>query len=193
MILVVQGHPDASSFCAALAGAYVDGIGTAAVAEVIDLSRADFDPVLRMGYRERMPEDPFVERSIRLVQEVAHLTLVLPVWWAAEPSILKGWFDRVLVPGIAYHYRPGRPAPDRLLTGRTATLVATSHAPAWYARMRRSYPVTRLRKDVLGYCGVRVTSTLLLGGMDGPRDTEASRRAFLERVRARGAADAARR
>lgn len=193
MIAVVAGHPDPQSFSAALAATYVTAareVGADVV--TLDLADASFDPVLRMGYRARMAPDAFVERSIDTLQRASHLAVFFPTWWAAEPSLLKGWFDRVLTPGIAYRYRPGKATPDRLLTGRTATLVTTSHAPAWYARVNPRYPVRRLSADVLGYCGIKVTRALVLGGMDGRRDTPQHRADFVETVRRQARLDARR-
>jgi NAD(P)H dehydrogenase (quinone) len=56
------------------------------------------------------------------------LILQFPLWWFSAPAILKGWFDRVLVKGIAYDAnRWFNTAP---LVGRKAMLVTTTQAPA---------------------------------------------------------------
>ena len=31
------------------------------------------------------------------------LVLVYPTWWSGQPAMLKGWFDRVLASGVAWH------------------------------------------------------------------------------------------
>lgn len=183
-ILVVHGGPDAESFSSALAHEYV-GAATRAghTVEFVDLAREGFDPVLRHGYRARMPADPLVERSQSALMWCEHVALVFPTWWAGEPSVLKGWFDRVLTPEIAYEYRPDRTTPTRLLGGRTATLVTTCHAPLFYARWNAAYPPRRIGRHVLGYCGIRTTRRLILGSMDGKTDTPERRGRFLADVR----------
>lgn len=182
--LVVSGHPDAESYSHALAEAYADAARKAGADVVLlDLAGADFDPVLRKGYRERMPENAFVEQSQKELLACDHLALAFPTWWSAEPSLLKGWFDRVLTPGVAYRYRTERPAsPEKLLAGRTATIITTSHAPGAFTRMMPGGSVSRVGSYVLGYCGMRVTQRLVLGGMDGKKDTADRRRAFLSAV-----------
>lgn len=192
-MLVVAGHPDAQSYSHALARAYAVGAERAgAQVTLLDLATADFDPVLRYGYRQHMDECPFITHSQRELLACDHLVLAFPTWWAAEPSLLKGWLDRVLTPGVAYRYRPGRLKPDQLLTGRTASLITTSHGPAAWTRLALAAPVARLSRAVLGYCGMRVTQRLVLGSMEGKADILQRRRAFLDRVEKAGARQAER-
>ena len=42
--------------------------------------------------------------------------------------------------------------------------------------------MARVRRSVLGYCGMRVTQRLVLGGMEGEDDTPQRRRDFLKRT-----------
>lgn len=182
-ILVIQGHPDDESFVAACARTYI-GAATNARHEVrsINLAEEAFDPVLRYGYRKRMSSDAFIESSQELLSWAEHIVVCFPVWWAAEPSLLKGWWDRVLTPRFAYQYVPGKVNPLRLLTGKTASLIATSHAPGLFVRLSPAYPVRRLKKHVLGYCGIKVVSVSVLGGMEGSQDTPQKREDFLARI-----------
>ncbi|SPT53499.1 Putative NADPH-quinone reductase (modulator of drug activity B) [Actinomyces bovis] len=187
-VLVVAGHPDEQSYSHALARAYAVGAKRAgAQVTLLDLAAADFDPVLRYGYRERMADDPFITHSQAELRACNHLALVFPTWWSAEPSLLKGWFDRVLTPGVAYRYRIGKLRPEQLLAGRTATIITTSHGPAAWTRLAPVNSVSRVGRAVLGYCGMRVTQRLVLGGMEGKADTPQRRRAFLARVARAGA------
>lgn len=29
---------------------------------------------------------------------------VCPLWWGSVPAILKGWFDKILIAGVAWDY-----------------------------------------------------------------------------------------
>ena len=190
-ILVVAGHPDAKSFSHAQAQAYAAQAEDAgAQVTLLDLAAERFDPVLRFGYREHMPDDAFINRSQEALIDCDHLTLVFPTWWSAEPSLLKGWFDRVLTPGIAYRYRTGKISPEKLLAGRTATIITTSHGPAAWTRSP-GMSVWRVSRAVLGYCGIKTTQRLVLGGMEGEKDTPARRMAFLEQGATAARKDAA--
>lgn len=182
-VLVVAGHPDSQSLCAHLANVYAQAAQQAGHdVEILNLATAEFDPVLRFGYHQHMDEEDCIVRSQELLQWCEHITVIFPVWWAGEPSLLKGWFDRVLTPGKAYRYIPGKSAPQRLLTGRTATLIATSHAPSWYAKWNPAYPLSRIAKHVLGYCGIKVTKRLVFGGIDGKAATKDNINRFINQV-----------
>ncbi|PID98254.1 MAG: flavin reductase [Actinobacteria bacterium] len=181
-VLVIHGHPDEKSFTSACAEAYSQSAEKAGhEVRNIDLASARFDPVLRFGYRQRMEEEPFIQQSQEDILWAQHIAVFFPTWWAGEPSVLKGWFDRVLTPGIAYRYIPGKVRPERLLSGRTATLVTSSHAPAWYTRWTPAYPVRRVGHLVLGYCGVRVVERHIYGLVGSTRDTRESRENFIHR------------
>ncbi|MGO2779398.1 NAD(P)H-dependent oxidoreductase [Glutamicibacter arilaitensis] len=181
--LIIQGHPNTASFGQAVADAYQRGLRTHTGAEnvrEINLGIEDFDPVLRYGYRERMEPDQLIERSQADLAWADHLVIITPVWWTTFPSVLHGWFERVLTPGYAYRMNHSRP--ERLMQGKTASLIATSWAPGFYTRLIPNSPARLLRKHVLGICGIRLDKTHILGSMDGPKDTVERRIRFLEYV-----------
>lgn len=181
-VLVVLGHPDGLSYCAALADAYVAGLDTDRYdVEVLRLGELDFDPVLRFGYRERMPADPVIDRSQELVLWADHVVLVFPVWWSQMPGLLKGWVDRVFVAGFGYSMNGLRTV--RRLRGRTATLIVTAQAPTFMA----GSTVRLVRRRFLGFCGITTTQVLTLGQMTTSRDTQERRERFLSKVGAAAA------
>ena len=59
------------------------------------------------------------------------LLLVYPTWWFGPPAMLKGWLDRIWVPGVAF--RLGGPGVLRpLLTNvRRIGVVTTYGSPRW--------------------------------------------------------------
>ena len=116
-VLVIYAHPVETSFVAALHAQVVATL-TARGHEVddCDLNIEGFDPVLsrteRMEYHDlainRGPVAGYVER----LQRAEALVLVYPVWNYGFPAILKGFFDRVFLPGVSFHlegtsFRPG--------------------------------------------------------------------------------------
>lgn len=178
-VLVVLGHPDGLSYCAALADAYVAGLDTDRYeVEVLRLGELDVDPVLRFGYRERMPADPVVDRSQELLLWADHVVLVFPVWWSQMPGLLKGWVDRVLVAGFGYSMNGLRVV--KRLRGRSATLIVTAQSPTFMV----GSTVRLVRRRVLGFCGIKTTQVLTLGWMTTSRDTQERRERFLSKVAA---------
>ena len=51
-----------------------------------------------------------------------------PVWWTSPPAILKGWFDRVFLPGVVHNIAEGKLYDTGLLKGKKAMLSFTTGA-----------------------------------------------------------------
>ena len=156
-ILVINGHPNPDSFCASLPAAYEAG-ASAAGAEVrsIDLSQIQFNPNLSYGYRKRTELEPELVHAQELIGWANHLVFVYPTWWGAMPAILKGFIDRVFLPGFAFKYRNRSQLWDKLLSGRTADLLVTLDTPPWYFRWVYGAPAHRqMVRTILGFCGIK--------------------------------------
>ena len=181
-ILVIQGSPDAESYSHQLASAYADEARVAGHdVRMIDLATEDFDPVLRYGYRQHMEDENAPMRYQEDIAWADHLVFSFPIWWSAEPAILKGFLDRTLTPGFAYRYVGAKS--QGLLKGKTAGLIVTSRAPSFIYRLFGG-PISRWKQMILGFVGIRLTKTLMLGRIEQDVDTPAYRAAFLEKVRA---------
>jgi NAD(P)H-dependent FMN reductase len=105
-ITVVHAHPSPNSFSRALFNTVLEALEGHDV-DVCNLYDDGFDPVLgeaeHRDYLAENPErDPLVDRYISFVERAEALVFVYPTWWAGLPAILKGWFERVLVPGVAF-------------------------------------------------------------------------------------------
>ncbi|OZG50069.1 NAD(P)H-dependent oxidoreductase [Bombiscardovia coagulans] len=180
-ILVIQGSPDASSFSHANAQAYAQAARRKGhTVEIIDLSQENFDPVLRFGYAKHMENESAPNRYQSMVARADHLVFVFPIWWAAEPAILKGWLDRVLMPQFAYRYESSGKSTG-LLKGKTAQIISSSHAPAIASQMYGS-TVTRWKRSILKFCGIRLTGVNILGRIDSKVDTSQRRETFIQDI-----------
>jgi putative NADPH-quinone reductase len=82
------------------------------------------------------------------------LVLVFPTWWFGFPAILKGWFDRVWAPGVAYDHATGfGPIKPRLHQLKRALAVTSLGSPWWVDRLLLRQPVKRVLKTaLLGTC-----------------------------------------
>lgn len=168
-ILVIQGHPGPHSFGAALAEAYVQA-ARAAGHEVrrLPLDQLAFDPVLHVGYRRVQPLEPDLQQAQDAIRWASHLSFVYPIWWGSVPALLKGFLDRVLLPGFAFQYRPGARWPEPLLRGRTAHLLVTMDTPPWYFRWIYGMPgLHQMRRTTLAFCGIRTSGTATFGTVRG--------------------------
>lgn len=152
--LVILGHPNPDSLCAAIAAGYVEGATRAgADVELLRLGELDFDPILRSGYREEQPLEPDLVRAQEAILAADRVVLVTAIWWGAYPALLKGFIDRTFLPGFAFRYaKPGRQI--RLLKGRSARLIVTGDSPwFWLKLVVGDSTVAALRKSTLRFSG----------------------------------------
>ena len=158
-ILLIQAHPSGDSLCQAMADAFEAGVReTPSALRRMDLHRLDFDPILHHGNRGVQPLEPDLAQAQQDIAWADHLVFVYPNWWGSMPALLKGFFDRVLLPGFAYKYRPKSSLWDKLLSGRTAQLLVTMDTPGWYYRWLWHRPGhNQMRHTILGFCGIRTT------------------------------------
>jgi len=183
-ILLILGHPSSESLCGALAERYAQS-ALAAGHEVRQLRLGElvFDPVLREGYRQIQTLEDDLSAAQSDILWAEHLTLVYPIWWGGIPALLKGFFDRVLLPGFAFKYRKGKAFPDKLLKGRTAHLLVTMDTPPWYYRLIYRMPgLHEVRKTTLQFCGIKPLRTLTFGPVLGSTDQQ--RQTWLQQAQA---------
>jgi putative NADPH-quinone reductase len=179
-ILVVNGHPDAKSFNAEIFAEFVKSLNRRQhKVEILELGKLKFDPVLRFGYREKMPPDVCIARSQKLLKWADHIVFIYPIWWSSMPSLLKGWIDRVFTPGFAYNMQGVRSI--KHLAGRTAELILTSDGPAFYYRWLSPLPVQLMKKYILGMCGIKTDKVQIFGSTRAASDE--TRQKFIGKVK----------
>ncbi len=156
-ITAIDGHPGTDRFVTALMERYLNAASEAG-AEVTRYTLRDmkFDPILHEGYKARQDWEPELAAAAKSIQEADHLLLGFPMWWGSQPALLKGFFDRVFLPGYAFKYHENDPMWDRLLKGRSADVFITSDTPEIYLRLFYGAPIFRQMKgQVLGFSGFK--------------------------------------
>src|SRR5688500_7011966 len=133
--LVVYAHPMQNSYQAALHRGVVEALqGAGHHVDDLDLYAEQFQPVLSRQEREHY-YDPANNRTL-VTKEAERLlccdglVLVFPTWWYGMPAILKGYFDRVWVPGVAFEIVDGRTRP--LLHNIKRFVVVTTYGSPWW-------------------------------------------------------------
>jgi NAD(P)H dehydrogenase (quinone) len=156
-ILIVQGNPDKNSFCDALAEAYKKGAFDAnAEVKEINIREIEFNPNLAFGYKKRVELEQGLIESQHLIKWADHLVFVYPTWWGTMPALLKGFIDRVFLPGFGFQYRDDSVWWDKLLKGKSARLIVTMDTPPWYFRLIYGQPGHKaMKKSTLGFCGIK--------------------------------------
>ncbi len=184
-ILVILGHPAADSLCAGMAHAYAQGAQHAgAQVRFLDVGQLAFNPLFQ-GYGAAQPLEPDLLAAQADIRWADHLVWVYPIWWGAMPALLKGFIDRVFLPGFAFKYRQGSSLWDRLLAGRSAELLVTMDSPPWYYRWVQHMPGHhQMKKTILEFSGIR---PVRVHGFGPVRGADSARRArWLAQARAYG-------
>ena len=164
-ILLIIGHPDEESFNFALATAYKKG-ATDSGAEIkeIRIRELDFNPNLQFGYRKRTELEPDLLNAQELIKWADHLVWVYPVWWGSVPAIMKGFIDRVFLPGFAFKKREGSVWWDKFLSGKTARLISTLDQPAWFYRWVNGNPSHKAMKRLtMNFVGINKVKSTTIG------------------------------
>ncbi|TAE28114.1 MAG: flavodoxin family protein [Cytophagales bacterium] len=181
-ILIINGHPDQASFNYGLADAYRQGAAeTGATIQEITIAQLQFDPNLRYGYRKRIDLEPDLLTSLDKIRWAEHLVWVHPVWWGGLPALMKGFIDRLFLPGIAFQYRTDSVWWDKLFAGKTAHIITTVDQPAWYYWLVFGNPsVNQLKRSVLEFCGIKPVHVTYIGAVRN--STEQQRARWLQSV-----------
>lgn len=164
-ILIINGHPNKDAFNYGIATAYKKGAKNSG-AEVKEIIIADlkFNPNLQFGYKKRTELEPDLTEAWETIKWAEHLVWVHPVWWGGLPAILKGFIDRVFLPGFAFQYKENSVWWDKLLKGKTAHIITTIDQPSWYYRLVYGRPsVNQLKKATLEFCGVKPVKVTYFG------------------------------
>ncbi|MDX2104414.1 MAG: NAD(P)H-dependent oxidoreductase [Alphaproteobacteria bacterium] len=177
-ILHLTAHPLADSFHAALAARIADSVAaTGHVYDRCDLYQEGFDPVLsaeeRLGYHASPANQQPVADAVQRLMAARVLIVQFPVWIFGPPAILKGWFDRVFLPGVAFRLEDGRPRPG-LGHIRAVIGLATYGTTRPFAWWMGDPPRHLVRRYLAWCCGGADTRFLPLYGMN---TASASRRA----------------
>ena len=186
-VLVVYAHPLDDSFNAAIHRTVLDSLAAAGhEIDDLDLYGEAFDPVLsrqeRRDYhdeaRNRTRAGPYIDRLLATDAVV----FVFPTWSFGVPAILKGWFDRVLIPGVSFKFQPDGSAKQVLKNIRRIAAISTYGRPWWLVRVVvGDIPRRQITRHFRLVCGAPPTSYLALYNMN--QATPERREAFLGRVR----------
>ncbi|RYH72151.1 flavodoxin family protein [Flavobacteriaceae bacterium 144Ye] len=164
-IALIIGHPDKESYNYALAKAYKKGAESSGfeIQEII-IQDLNFNPNLQFGYRKRTDLELDLLKSQEILKWANHLVWVYPVWWGSVPAIMKGFLDRVLLPGFAFSKRKDSLWWDKHFTDKSARLICTLDQPSWYYKWFYSSPSHKaMKKLTLNFIGVKKVRTTTIG------------------------------
>jgi putative NADPH-quinone reductase len=184
-VLVLFAHPVETSFSAALHRATVEALRAAGhEVDDCDLYAEGFDPVMsreeRMNYHDealcRTPVQTYVDRLLA----AEGLVLVNPVWNYGYPAILKGFLDRVFLPGVSFTLKDGKLWPN-LQHIRQIGAVTTYGGNRLRSFLMGDAPRKAFKRTLRGLVHPLARSRYL-ALYDMNNTTEARRAAFMQKV-----------
>ena len=154
--LVLFAHPVETSFAAAAHRTVVDNLRAAGhEVDDCDLYAEGFNPILsreeRLNYHTTeictKPVQDYVDR----LRAAEALVLNFPVWNYGYPAILKGFFDRVFLPGVSFKLTNGRTWPN-LTNIRKLAAVVTYGGDRWRTWLMGDPPKKVVTRAVRAVC-----------------------------------------
>lgn len=114
--LIVYAHPCAESFSAAIHGTVLKALTDRGwQIDDCDLNAEGFQPVMTVEERRdyhKIPDNTSpVETYVNRLRAAEALIMIFPIWNFGYPAILKGFLDRVFLPGVTFKLKNGEVQP----------------------------------------------------------------------------------
>ena len=188
-VLYLYCHPVPESYHGALRAVALAGLARAGHdVDLCDLYAEGFNPVLgaaeRRGYHDVATNQRGLESYVERLRRAEGLIVQFPTWCFGAPAMLKGFFDRLILPGVAFDLSD--PARVKPMLGhiKKLTAVVTYGRPrlsAWYMGDPPRKLVTRyIRWFIAPGAPVEFHALYHLNVA-----SDATRQAFLDRVQQR--------
>jgi NAD(P)H dehydrogenase (quinone) len=187
-VLVVYCHPDANSFNAFVLERVVATISAKHTVRVLDLYADGFNPRLdKAELADQLVGAPLPDElapHVEMLRWCNRLVFVYPTWWSGPPAMLKGWFDRVWVRGVAYEL-DDRGRLRGLLTNIGRVTVVTTHGSSKIVNVAEGETGKQLMRRSLGPLCTRISPVRWIALYTVDRSSAAQRLAFVRRVERR--------
>jgi NAD(P)H dehydrogenase (quinone) len=162
-VLVLYCHPVETSFHAALHAEVVTNLRAAGhTVDDCDLYAEGFSPVLsreeRLGYHNVPSNQLSLAPYVARLRKAEAIVFCFPIWCFGLPAMLKGYFDRLFMPGVAFDISDPANVKPMLTHIKRISAVVTYGRPRWVAWYMGDPPrkiVTRYMKRLTGQ-GARV-------------------------------------
>jgi NAD(P)H dehydrogenase (quinone) len=187
-VLYLYCHPLPESFHAAIRAKALDGLRAAGhEVDLLDLYAERFDPVLsedaRRHYHDTSRNQAGLESYVRRLASAEALVVQFPTWCFGMPAMLKGFLDRMIMPGVAFDISDPAQVKPMLGNIRHIAGIVTYGRPRWMA-LAMADPPRKIVKRYLrwftnGRARVRYHALYHMNVA-----TDAQRAAFMEKVRA---------
>lgn len=193
-VLIISAHPSLDSFNALLSATAISKANEFGhEVRHHDLYEEKFNPVFssyeRLNHvgdiQAKLESLPELRQHVEDLQWCDIVIFVYPTWWSAQPAILKGWIDRVLMNEVAWVLPAGAARIRPLLTNISRIIVITTHGSSKLVNSVQGESGKRtMFRSVRLMMNLRTRSMwLAMYGLDTA--TESQRHKFISRVERR--------
>jgi NAD(P)H dehydrogenase (quinone) len=139
-------------------------------------------PAERLAYHGDRPLlDPMAERHADIVKRAEAFVFIYPTWWSTMPAVLKGWLERVMVPGVGFVFDEHHHVRRGLTRVRRIVGISTYGSPRIYVKAMHDNG-RRIVLRALRLNTAVLTRRTWLGLYEMDTRTDEHRAAFLRRV-----------
>ena len=142
-LLLVFCHPDPDSFGAAIRRTAAEALRAAGhELREIDLYAEGFNPVFSAAEKQTYLSDTQVNidgvaAHVEALRWAEGWIAIYPTWYYGLPAMLKGWLDRVWLPGVTFRIAPAK---ERTIRGELSNIrlfvgITTSGSPWWWLKV----------------------------------------------------------
>jgi len=185
-VLLLHAHPVEESYGGALHRQTRAALQTAGhTVDDCDLYAEGFDPVMsrhdRLVYHDFPQNTDLVKTYCNRLLAAEALVIVTPVWNFGFPAMLKGYFDRVWVPGVSFDLTEGKVASKLRHIQKLGAVLTYGATP--FRAFAAGNPPKKIVKRVLRAQINPVSPVTFLAHYDMNNSTDETRARFLEKVR----------
>ncbi len=170
---MIKAHPREDSFCNQLVEKYLEGAYKNKVEiRILNLHDLDLEPWLKYTWdtnHDSIPDSEDLRKSKELILWSDHLVFAYPTYWASPPALLKLFLEVIIISHFAFKYHKpylGKiPNVEKLLVGRTASIISTMDAPPILMKWIDKDPGGRMMKDIFRFTGIKFKHKYYFGSV----------------------------
>ncbi|MDA3898955.1 MAG: NAD(P)H-dependent oxidoreductase [Spirochaetes bacterium] len=151
--------------------------------ELLDLYAMNYDPALKPDEHYTSGHYAVSEQNKKiqsLFKNERKFIFIYPTWWNGMPAMLKGFFDRLLIPRFAYSYE--KTLPIKLLSGKAAVFSSFGGPRIFGKFLAGDRSLKQVKKDILSFCGIKARCYAI----DNAHKLNESQRKKIERIVKKG-------
>jgi NAD(P)H dehydrogenase (quinone) len=157
-ILYLYCHPLSESFHAAIRAKALATLADAGhEVDMLDLYAENFNPVLsedaRRHYHDTARNRRGLESYVARLQSAEALVVQFPTWCFGPPAMLKGFFDRMIMPGVAFDLGDPAHVKPLLRNIRRIVGIVTYGRPRFMALWMSDPPRKTVKRYVRWFTG----------------------------------------